>query len=260
MKKAPRRRRVEPSGRWGRRLRPGLCAVASAFALYVALIVHPDPLFAYELQANSIVLHAREPLPPEAAGLAQAAHARIARSPFFVEGDSYHVYLCDSPALFSFLSLKPGVGAVAQVYFVGQVLLRPSHIARDRLIGPSGNEVPGERTLTYYIAHEITHSMVARRIGRVAYARLADWQREGYADYVAKAGSFDFEVALADFRADARDLDPVRSGLYLRYQLLTVYALDQLRLSAEELMNGYRPPEPLEATLRRPGWPEGSSR
>jgi hypothetical protein len=201
---------------------------------------------------NGIVLHAREPLPPEAAGIARGAHSRIARSPFFATSDRYDVYLCDTPALFSLLSMKPGVGAVSQAYLGGQVLLRPSHIARDRLIGPSGNEVPGERTLTYYVAHEIAHSMVARRIGRVAYARLADWQREGYADYVAKAGAFDFDAALADFRLNAVSLDPVRSGLYLRYHLLTTYALDRLGLSARELMQEYKPPEPLEAALRRP--------
>jgi hypothetical protein len=252
MKETPPCGRVEPRGRRGRRLRRGLWGVASLVALHAALIVHPDPLFAYELDVDDIVLHAREPLPLEARGLARAAHARIARSPFLAAGDRYHVYLCDSPSLFSLLSLKPGVGAVSQAYFAGHVLLRPSHISRDRLIGPSGNEVPGERTLTYYIAHEITHSMVARRIGRVAYARLAEWQREGYADYVAKSGAFDVDAALVAFRADAKDLDPIRSGLYLRYHLLTVYALDQLGLSPRELMNGYLPPEPLEAALRRP--------
>jgi hypothetical protein len=85
-------------------MRWALGVLARALALHVALIVHPDPLFAFELDVDDIVLHAREPLPPEARGLARAAHDRIARSPFLAAGDRYHVYLCDNPSLFSLLS------------------------------------------------------------------------------------------------------------------------------------------------------------
>jgi hypothetical protein len=61
--------------------------------------------------------------------------------------------------------------------------------------------VPGDRTLTYYIAHELAHTMVARRIGRRSYHALAPWQQEGYADYVGKGGAFDFDAARAEVRA-----------------------------------------------------------
>jgi hypothetical protein len=140
---------------------------------------------------------------------------------------------------------------VSQVYLTGNAFVRPSRIEKDRLIGPGGNEVAGERTLTYFIAHEVTHTMVARRLGRLAYHRLAAWQQEGYADYVGKArGDFDFEAALAGLRSDQKELDPARSGLYLRYQLLTEYSLGQLGQTPEELLAFHRAKQPLEAALR----------
>ncbi len=236
--------------RWARRAGRALLLLLAGFGLYIALLLRPGPLFAHEARYANVVLHAPQRLPAQAAHVARAAHERIARSPFFSASDQYHVYLCDTPALYALVSLKPGTGGVAQVYLDGNVFLRPSAVERDRLIGPLGRDVPGERTLTYYIAHELTHTMVARQLGRRAYHALAAWQQEGYADYVAKAGAFDFGAMQAAFRAGERELDPVRSGLYLRYHLLTAHALERQRSSPEQLLGQPRPSEPLEAELR----------
>jgi hypothetical protein len=43
---------------------------------------------------------------------------------------------------------------------------------------PSGNEVPGERTLGYFIAHEVTHTLIADRLGVIAYWRLPVWKEK----------------------------------------------------------------------------------
>ncbi len=224
--------------------------IAGTFGLYLALLLHPDPLFAHEVRVENLVLHAREPLPAAALEVARAVHGRVARSPFYDPADTYHVYLCDTPRLFALVSVQhPKAGGVAQVGLGGNVFLRPSQVERDRLIGPRGQEVPGERTLTYFMAHELTHTMVARRLGRLAYFRLAAWQQEGYADYVGKGNDFDFTSTLAAFRAGAPELDPARSGLYLRYHLLTAYSLEQLGLTPEALLGTPRPRAPLEAAL-----------
>jgi hypothetical protein len=235
--------------RWARRGARALLLLLAAFALYVFLLLNPGPLFAYEARFANVVLHAPQPLPDHAVLVARAAYERIARSPFFSAADEYDVYLCDTPALYAFVSLKPGSGGVSQVYLDGNVFLRPSVVERDRLIGPRGREVPGERTLTYYIAHELAHTMLARRIGRRSYHALGAWQQEGYADYVGKAGAFDFDAVRAAFRAGERELDPKRSGLYLRYHLLTAYALERQGLTPEALLARPRASAPLEAAL-----------
>jgi hypothetical protein len=233
-------------------LRRTLLFALGVLALYVLLLLHPEPLFAYEVRADNVVLHSRAPLPPRASAIARAVLERVGSSPFYSSTDTYDVYLCDTPRLFSFVSpLHPRAGGVSQVYLTGNAFVRPSRIEQDRLIGPGGNEVPGERTLTYFIAHEVTHTMVARRLGRFAYHSLAAWQQEGYADHVGKApGDFDYDAALAAFRADQPELDPARSGLYLRYQLFTEYSLRQLGQSPEELLAIHRPRGPLEDALR----------
>ena len=247
--------------RWARRAGRLLLLLSGGVALYVLLLLHPEPLFAHEARYENIVLHSPRPLPAAAVNVARAARERIARSPFFSAGDDYHVYLCDTPALYALVSLKPGTGAVSQAYLDGSVFLRPSAIERDRLIGPLGRDVPGDRTLTYYIAHELAHTMVARYVGRRAYYALTDWQREGYADYVAKGGAFDFDAMLAAFRAGERELDPARSGLYLRYHLLTAYVLDRQGRSPEALIARHWPSAALEAELHAlaPGAARGAA-
>jgi hypothetical protein len=218
--------------------------ITFAIAAYGVLLVHPQPLFAFSARDAAIVLHARERLPTEVQGVLADARRRVEASPFYDPHASYDAFLCDDVRTFTAFTLwNHGAGAVSQWDLTGNIFLRPSHVERNRLVGRSGRETPGERTLSYFIAHEVAHTMVARRIGRLHYARLQRWQVEGYADYVGKAGAFDFDQTLAAFRAGARELDPKRSGLYLRYQLLVAYLLDHQGMAPETLLAG-----PIEQT------------
>jgi hypothetical protein len=228
-------------------------ALVGAFAIagYGALLLHPQPLFAFSARDATIVLHAREPLPAEVQGVLADARRRVEASPFYDPTATYDAFLCDDVRTFTAFTLwNRGAGAVSQWDLTGNIFLRPSHVERNRLVGRSGNETPGERTLSYFIAHEVTHTMLARRIGRLRYARLQRWQVEGYADYVGKAGEFDFEKTLAAFRAGTRELDPKRSGLYLRYHLLVAYLLDRQGMSAETLLGGPIPQDRIERALK----------
>ncbi len=229
-----------------------LLAVAVPIAAYAALLFSPQVLFAHELREGNLVFHARHPFPEGSRTIAASTLDCVSRSPFFDAGDVYHVFFCDTPAWFAFFALHHyRVGAIAQVGTTGHVYVRPAGLDRDRLIGPSGRDVPGERTLTYFLAHEIAHTMTARHVGRLAYLRLHPWQQEGYADYVGKAGAFDFAARLSDLRAGARTMDPMASGLYLRYHLLVAELLDRRGITPGELMAEPRDAVPIERELSR---------
>lgn len=235
-------------GRIAAAARRAAVLVSAIVAAYIALLLKPEVLLAHEVRVQNLALHASEPLPSGTERLATAVLARIQRSPFYEAGDEYHVYLCSSPAEFAlFARGERNVGAISMVGLTGHAFVRPSDIPSNRLIGPKGHVVSGERDLVYFIAHELGHTMVARRVGRVAYLRLAAWQREGYADYLAK-GRFDYEQTLAAFRANDQSLDPARSGLYLRYHLMFE---SQLRsgLGIEQLLSQPREPAPVTARL-----------
>lgn len=53
----------------------------------------------------------------------------------------------------------------------------------------NGRAIGGRRHLSGVIAHERTHILMSRSLGYVENALLPNWQREGYADYIAQETS-----------------------------------------------------------------------
>lgn len=234
-----------------RKLRRWLTGAVVVVLAYAGVALNPSLLFAHELRVENIVAHSRAPLPAQAEAMLREARARLAQSPWFDAGERYDVYFCGSSALFTFfLPWERNVGAASLTGLTGNVFVRPANIAADRLIGPRGTEVPGERTLTYFLAHELTHTAMARRLGRVTYHRLEVWQQEGIADVVGKAGAFDFEQERQRFLRGERELSPTESGLYLRYQLM-VEALRREGESWDDIVRPGRTADEVEARLRR---------
>jgi hypothetical protein len=225
------------SRRLARAARRAALTLAALVAGYLALVIHPQPLFAYSLQRGNIVLHARHPLPAEATPILDDALARVRRSPLYDAARTHHVFFCDTPPLYDlFAAWQYKSGAVTQTWATGNVFIRPADVRRGRVIGRSGVEKGGERTLSYYVAHEVTHAMTADRVGRWRMWRLAPFQREGYADYVGFARPVDLPRGRADLEAGSVDMDPRRSGHYDRYRLLVGYLLQRRGLSVDELL------------------------
>ena len=166
--------------------------------------------------------------------------------------------LCDTPALFAFFARSDyNVGGITDVYLTRNVWLRPSHVERDRLVGPSGAEASGDRTLTYFVAHEITHVMTARRLGLglVVHHQLDKWQQEGIRRLRRQRGHVRFRRDAARLPGRRPRLDPRQSGLYLRYHLLVSELIDRKGMTAEELMSHPIDAAPVERELAGHGFP-----
>ena len=224
--------------RRGRRLAQRvLLTLLGSAAVWVALIFHPQPLFAYSAQRANVVLHTRAPMPPQAGALLDEVVRRVSQSPLYDARRIHHVFLCDTRALFGFFTIKDyRAGGVAHAELGGNVFIRPFSIERGTVTGPSGQDKRGERTLTYFIAHEITHAMTADRTGRWRYHRLSAFQVEGYADYVGFGRPLDLAREREALREDAPEMSPRRSGLYKRYELLVAYLLERRGLSVDDLL------------------------
>lgn len=224
-----------PTGR--RALRRTLLVLAATAAGWLALVVHPQPLFAFTARQGNVVLHARRPFPPATQPLLGDVLRRVSASPLYDPGRVHHVFLCDTPALFGALALWAyKVGGVSQTMLAGNVLIRPYDIQRGVLFGRSGEVKQHDRSLAYFIAHELTHTMTADRIGRWRYHRLAAFQTEGYADYVAFARPLDLHAEREALIRGAPEMNPRQSGLYRRYELMVAYLLERRGLSVEELL------------------------
>jgi hypothetical protein len=221
--------RSKPLLRWISRL---ALAVGVAYGL---LLTYPQPLFAYELRAAGIVLHADRPIPEAMRATLHRVRARLDRSAIAEPARVQHVFVCQARWRFAvFARNNYRVGGIANVYIGQHVFLRDSDMDRDRLIGPGGRPVPADRPLSYFIAHEIMHIEHVRLLGRVGYLRLPQWADDGHADYVAR--DIDLAKALVGFKSGERELDPARSGLYVRYQLMVAYLIEKRHLEPRVML------------------------
>jgi len=209
--------------RWVVRL--GL-AIAAAAALVLAAICTPYPLFAHHLRDGAYDVWSDRPIPDAAAkAVLGETTRRLSRSPLWSPDQRFRVFVCNDNwrlALYS-LRFSGHMAGATDTVFTRNVYLRESDFSSNRLIPPSRRADMTDRPLAYYLAHEFTHVMESRAFGRAPALRYPHWLLEGYADYVGKAGRFDYAANLALLKAGAPELDWRRSGLYRVYHLETAY-------------------------------------
>ncbi len=212
----------------------------------------PRPLFPFVVKADHLEMRSDRPFDPAGgARLLQLAKAKLARSPLFSNTTNYDVFLCNARwRQLLFFNKDYGVGGVAPYPVTSNVFLRGARIENDRLISPNGYPVAGDRTLDYFVAHEITHQLTGHALGPIRYFELPQWVREGYADYVAKGDSFNYREARTAFLAGAPEMDWKRSGLYWRFQLLVSYLLDRQAWTVDRLLRDPPAQAAVEAAVK----------
>jgi hypothetical protein len=240
-----RRSSLRPSSRgrarWPARLALGVLALAAAV---LAVIYFPQPLFTHHLRYGAYDLWSDRPIPPQAPAVLDEVTRRISRSPLWSPDQRFAAFICNDNwrlALYSQRFSGKMAGATDTV-FTRNVYLRAADIAANRLIPPHPGADMRDRPLTYYLAHEFTHSMESRAFGRWPARRYPHWLLEGYADYVGKAGQFDYAANLAALKAGAPEMDWKKSGLYRVYHLETAFYLDHEHIGVRQLFSA-RPTE-----------------
>jgi hypothetical protein len=233
-----------------RKLGNFLIIIGLVFLLYLGVLAYPQPFFHYHTQVGNIIIYLDEPPSEQVYQMLNRVKEKIDASGLNDPNIQNRVFLVrDIPKYTLFTNIFYRTGGINYSYLNGNSFIRPANVANQRLIGPSGKEILGDRTLDYFIAHEITHGLTINWIGRVRYWNMPIWVREGYADYVGK-GSKDFNQLLTEFKEGDVKMDPARSGLYSRYHLLVLYLLDIKKVSLEDLFYGSHDVEKLEQELK----------
>ena len=239
--------------RWRSRLARLALAAVVLFGGYAALLSVPQPFFAHSVRAEDITLYSDRPLTEAATRkVLLSSLGKLTKSPLYAAHRGARVFICNErwrEALF--FNKHYGVGGVSPYPFTTNVFLREASFADNRLISHRGFPVPPPRTLDYYIAHELTHELTGRTVGPLRFYRMPQWIREGYADYVGKGDTFQYEEARQAFLSGVPEMDFARSGLYWRFQLLVSHLLDHQHWAVERLLDGPWPDQAaVEAEIR----------
>jgi hypothetical protein len=209
-------------------------------ATAIGILIHPEPLYAYQAESRRLRLYSDRPFAiDQGRAVLVDVERRLAAAPGGLRDPNsvYRIFVTNGDWRRRVVLLwNYGAGGVNYFPIAGTVFLRQSDIDADRVLRGDGGVVAPPRTLAYFAAHEIGHSLIGRRTGAVANWRLPVWLREGIADYVAFSGKVDIAALTRSLRANDPDLDPERSGLYARYRLLVAYMLDVEGWSVDRLL------------------------
>ena len=219
--------------------------IVAFFALLWLLLRLPQPFFHASVSAKNLTLYSDQPFTLESGQrVLELVEAKLANSPLYAAEQKHLVFICNARwRQRIFFTYVYGVAGVNYYPFTTNVFLRDSIIEENCLIGPGGNRVPGDRTLDYFIAHEIAHTLTGQAVGPIDYHRLPQWKREGYADYVGKGAAFNYDEAKHAFLANDPKMDWAKSGLYWRFHLLVAHLLDKQHWSVQRLLE-----DPIEQT------------
>lgn len=248
---APARRPLRPLLTF---LKTGLGGLALLAVAWILLTAFPKPMFAYRAVYENYRVWSDQPIPEEIVQVLDDVTARLRTSSVHDRAVPIEIFFCNEPwRLWLYGRLfTTQLGGAADMLLTRHVFIRASDIAANRILPPGPGPIAdaAQRPLSYYIAHEITHSDVSRRFGRSAVLRYPEWLIEGYADYVGKGGDFDFEENRALFAAGAPVMDRHRSGLYRGFHLRVAYLLDRKGWTLEQVFA--KPPalSELDARLR----------
>jgi hypothetical protein len=249
----PERERRKTGRRFGKWAVLSPLGIVAVLVLYLVLLGHPGLFFKYTFTRGNITLFSDEPIPSRSAGdVLDDVKKRLGRTPLFHQttGPQRTIYICNRTWRFIlFANFRHHVGGLTYAPLSDNIFLRSAHIDANRLVGMSGQEVPGERTLGYFITHEIAHTLVADELGVARFWRLPTWINEGYADYVAKGADFSYEQATEQLRRGDREMSPELSGLYLRYHLLVAHLLDKNAVRVRDLLKGDFDPAQIEMEI-----------
>jgi len=226
----------------------GVAALLGLGFLYVVTLLLPQLFFSWARDGASILVRSDAPIPDSAAAVIAGAEARIRQSPLFDPTRRYPVYVCNSRWRWNYFS---GFNDQSRAFATAMgrvVFTRPARWGPNRLVGPDGSD--GPRSLDVYIAHEVTHLMVLEHLGVMANRRLPAWLREGYAEYVARRDTFDYDSSRKRLIAGDEAFMTRRSDPYLKYVLLIAHLLEREGLDVSTLLNHPPDADEVEARVR----------
>jgi hypothetical protein len=213
-----------------RRVLGGLLALG---ILYLGCLLFPQPFFRSRTSQGNITLYAAGAPPSD---LLPEVSRLLSRSTLDDPGLHHRVFVCGGITQFGFFTRgRSNLGGLCDTRLTRNVFIHPADLDKERLLAPPGWPYGSDnRPLSYFIAHEITHSLESHWVGRWS---LKDplWLWEGYADYIAN-GTDSLETYLDRYRRGSPIMDPAR-GLYDRYALYVAYLLEYEHRDIRDLLN-----------------------
>jgi hypothetical protein len=216
----------------------------------VAALTHPQPLFPYHAEYGRLSLHSDRPFDAgRASQLLADVERRLSRSSLN-DGNGHRIFIVGAEWRRGFLFLwNAGAAAVNYYPLTRNVFIARANIDSDRVMTSTGEPKPPPRTLGYYAAHEIAHSLIKEQLTPLQQLKLPRWINEGLADDIGFSDDADIEGLIQRLQGGDPDLDPARSGYYDRYRLSVSYVMKRRGWTPAALIASFMPQSEAESLL-----------
>jgi hypothetical protein len=206
--------------------------------LFGALLMWPDPIFAYSLGTGKIVVSSDQPIPTYGGErFLRDCERLLERSPLKAHSSRYHVYITNTSWRHRLFFLpRPEAWGLTYSLLGGPAFLSRIDFEMGRVVHWEYVGTP-PRTAAWLCAHELTHIIEAEHAGRLANYRMPQWVFEGFADYVGIENREPFDQlrdALGDRPVDIPMM--IKYGSYPRFRLLVTYFLEKKHWSIDQLL------------------------
>lgn len=216
----------------------------------VAALTYPVPLFPYHVTQGRLSLYSDRPFDAARANeILVDIERRLSRSSLN-DGNDHRIFAFNSQWRRRLLFLW-NAGAAGVNYFplTRNVFIDRADLEHNRVLTSKGEPKSPPRTLDYYAAHEIAHTLINERLTLRQQLTLPRWINEGLADDIGFGDDADVQGLIRSLQANSPDLDPARSGYYDRYRLLVRYVMTRKGWSAAELIASSMPQNEVEGIL-----------
>ncbi len=220
-----------------------IALVASIVLLVVGVsltIAMPQMLFDHDLKIGRMNIHSERSFErSDVVNVIADTEQRLAKSPINNRQTTYEVFIVETRWKRKLL-FAPAEDVGGVTYFplaTRNVFLSGVNFAQNRLVSPHGYIPLANRTLSYFIAHEITHLQEGTSIGALTYVLMPKWIREGFADRVGLGHPSDRDYLAYSFAHDAIDTKHWnRFGFYSDFRLVVDKLIDQGNMQVGELL------------------------
>lgn len=155
--------------------------------VYLLTLFFPEPFFPNKLTIDSVTVYSDESIPTsEITTIVKTALQRVRKSKIYKKDIKERLFIANNPFLWAYFSnINYKASGLNYVCFNHTIFFRKADIKNNRLYGYSGKVAKGDRTLDYFMAHEMTHSLEFYSMPWYTYPLTTNWVLEGYCDYVA---------------------------------------------------------------------------
>ena len=203
------------------------------FAIYLTFIAYPNLLFGHTFKYHNFNVHSTKAFGDNIQTILDEAEKHLSASELYDKHLTQNIYLCNGYTLYSFLAPLSRKAFACNYPLINIIFIANCNIEKNEAY--KNNEQDSyTRQLSELIAHEITHTLIEKKLGFWKYRVLTNWKHEGYCEYIG----YNNADALKDakqFLATHKD-DNSGRAIYRKYYYAVTFLKEAEKMTFDEII------------------------